>query len=66
MLIQYGEVYWETCGQIITNKQLASYSYILEIKDLKTTNRDHKKANKQDMRYYSVDSKAQDNIQLPL
>ena len=39
---------------------------ILKIKNLKTTNRDHKKANKQDMKYYSIDSKAQDNIQLPL
>ena len=25
---------------------------ILKIKDLKTTNRDHKKANKRDIRYY--------------
>ena len=39
---------------------------ILKIKDLKTTNRDHKKANKQDIRYYSIDSNGQDNIQLPL
>ena len=33
---------------------------------LKTTKRDHKKANKQDVRQYSIDSKVQDNIQLPL
>ena len=39
---------------------------ILKIKDLKTTNRDHKKANKQDVRYRSIDSNGQDNIQLPL
>ena len=39
---------------------------ILKIKDLKTTNRDRKKASKQDRRYYSIDSKEQDNIQLPL
>ena len=39
---------------------------ILKIKNLRTTNRDHKKANKQDMKYYSIDSKSQDNIQLPL
>ena len=26
---------------------------ILKVKDLKTTNRDYKKANKQDMRYYN-------------
>ena len=39
---------------------------ILQIKDLKTTNRDCKKANKQDIRYYSIDSNGQDNIQLPL
>ena len=39
---------------------------ILKIKDLKTTNRDRKKANKQDIRYYSIDSNGQDNIQLPL
>ena len=32
----------------------------------KTTNRDHKKANKQDVRYYSINSNGQDNIQLPL
>ena len=38
---------------------------ILKIKDLKTTNRDRKKANKQDIRYnYSIDSNGQDNIQL--
>ena len=35
---------------------------ILKIKDLKTTNRDCKKANKQDI----IDSNGQDNIQLPL
>ena len=35
---------------------------ILKIKDLKTTNRDHKKANKQDIRYYSIDSNGQDNM----
>ena len=39
---------------------------ILKIKDLKTKNRDDKKANKQDIRYYSIDSNGQDNIQLPL
>ena len=39
---------------------------ILKSKDLKTTNRDRKKANKQDIRYYSIDSNGQDNIQLPL
>ena len=39
---------------------------ILNIKDLKTTNRDRKKANKQDIRYYSIDSNGQDNIQLLL
>ena len=31
-----------------------------------TFNRDHKKANKQDIRYCSVDSNGQDNIHLPL
>ena len=35
---------------------------IFKIKDLKTTNRDHKKAKKQDIRYYSIDSDGQDNI----
>ena len=39
---------------------------ILKIKDLKTTNRDHKKANEQDIRYYSIDSNGRNNIQLPL
>ena len=39
---------------------------ILKIKNLKTTNRDRKKANKQDRRYYSIDSNGQDSIQLPL
>ena len=39
---------------------------ILKIKDLKNKNRDGKKANKQDIRYYSIDSKGQDNVQLPL
>ena len=39
---------------------------ILKIKDLKATNRDRKKANKQDIRYCSIDSNKQDNIQLPL
>ena len=39
---------------------------IIKIKDLKTANRDHKKANKQDIRYYLIDSNGQDNIQLPL
>ena len=34
---------------------------ILKIKDLKTTNRDRKKANKQNIRYYSIDSNGQDN-----
>ena len=34
---------------------------ILNIKELKTTNRDRKKANKQDIRYYSIDSNKQDN-----
>ena len=29
-------------------------------------NRDHKKANKQDIRYCSIDNNGQDNIQLPL
>ena len=40
----------------------------LKIKDLKTTNsyRDRKKANKQDVRYYSIDNKGQDYIQLQL
>ena len=49
-------------------KQLNCYIQldILKIKDLKTTNRDRKKANKQDIRYYSIDSNRQDNIQLPL
>ena len=32
----------------------------------KTTNKDCKKANKQDIRYYPIDSKEQDNIQFPL
>ena len=49
-------------GSLNTNQQLD----ILKIKDLKTTNRDCKKANKQDIRYCSIDSKGQDNIQLPL
>ena len=39
---------------------------ILKINDLKTTNRDRKKANKQDIRYCSIDSNGQYNIQLPL
>ena len=39
---------------------------ILKINDLKTTNRDRRKANKQDIRYYSIDSNGQNNIQLPL
>ena len=34
--------------------------------DLKTTNGDRKKANKQAIRYCSIDSNGQDNIQLPL
>ena len=41
-------------------------SHILKIKDLKTTNRDRKKANIQDIRYYSTDSNGQDDMQLPL
>ena len=45
---------------------ICKYIDILKIKDLKTTNRDRKKANKQDIRYYSTDSNGQDNIQLPL
>ena len=36
---------------------------ILKIKDLITKNRDRKM---QDIRYYSIDSNRQDNIQLPL
>ena len=44
-----------------------NYRYrILKIKDLKTTNRDSKKANKLDIKYNSFDSNGQDNIQLPL
>ena len=39
---------------------------ILKIKYLKATNRDHKKANKQGIRYYSIDSNGLNNIQLPL
>ena len=39
---------------------------ILKIKDLKTTNGNYKKANKQDTTYYSIDSNGQDNMQLPL
>ena len=39
---------------------------ILKIKDLKSTNRNFEKANKQDIRYYSINIKGQDNIQLPL
>ena len=39
---------------------------ILKIKNLKTTYRDRKKANKQNIRYYLIDSNGQDNIQLPL
>ena len=39
---------------------------VLKIKDLKTTYTDCKKANKQDIRYYSIDSNGQDNVQLPL
>ena len=39
---------------------------ILKIEDLKTTNKDRKKANKQDIRYYSINSNGQDIIQLPL
>ena len=35
---------------------------LLKIKDLKTTNRDCKKTNIQDIRYYSIDSNGQDNI----
>ena len=38
----------------------------IKIKDLKTINRDRRKVNKQDIRYYSIDSNEQDNIQLPL
>ena len=51
-----------------TKVEVASYVAILDIlkiKDLKTTNRDRKKANKQDIRYYSIDSNGQDNNQLP-
>ena len=39
---------------------------ILKIKHTKSTNRNFEKANKQDIGYYSIDSKGQDNIQLPL
>ena len=39
---------------------------LLKVKELKTTNRDRKKANKQDITYYSNKSYGQDNIQLPL
>ena len=39
---------------------------ILKIKRFKNFNKDHKKANKQDIRYYSIDSNRQDNIQLSL
>ena len=39
---------------------------ILKIKDVKTTNRDCKKANEQDIKYSSIDSNEQYNIQLPL
>ena len=39
---------------------------VLKIKDLKTTNRDCKKANRQDKRYYAIDINGQDNIQLSL
>ena len=35
--------------------------HIFNIKDLKATKRDRKKANKQDIRYYSIDSIGQDN-----
>ena len=56
---------WES----LATSELTFHIYkldILKIKDLKTTNRDRKKANKQDIRYYSIDSNGQDNIQLPL
>ena len=35
---------------------------VLKIKHLNTTNRDYKKANKQNLRYYSINSNGQDNI----
>ena len=35
---------------------------ILKIKDLKTTNRDSKETNKQDIRYYSIDRNGKNNI----
>ena len=39
---------------------------VLKIEEIKTTNRDSKKANEQDKRYSSIDNSGQDNIQLPL
>ena len=41
----------------------SDYRYI-KSQRFKITNRDRKKANKQDIRYYSIDSNGQDNIQL--
>ena len=38
----------------------------LKIKDVKTTNGDCKKANKQDITYCSINSNGQDNTHLPL
>ena len=47
--------------QHVMGSKKSSKLDILKIKDLKTTNRDSKKANKQDIRYYSIDSNRQDS-----
>ena len=51
---------------MISENCIVATRYILKIKDLKTTNRDYKKVNKQDIRYYSIDNNGQDDIQLLL
>ena len=47
-------------------QQKTKQTRYIKIKVLRSTNRDHKKAFKQDIRYYSIDSNGQDNIQLSL
>ena len=42
------------------------WRYIKNQRLKKPKNRDRKKVNKQDVRYYSIDCKWQENIQLPL
>ena len=44
----------------------SDYGYIKNHRFKNYKYRDGKKANKQDIRYYSIDSNRQDNIQLPL